>query len=54
VAYNTFEAIVPRPHASSIIVIPIDYGADVTCLRVRSGTALVPVAQSSSKHKISY
>jgi hypothetical protein len=48
-AYHSFETVVARPHAGSIIVVPLGFGADVSFLKVRSGTALVPVVQSANR-----
>jgi hypothetical protein len=48
-AYRSFEAVVARPPAGSIIVVPLGFATDVSWLKVRSGTALVPVPQSADR-----
>jgi hypothetical protein len=48
-AYHTFLAVVAKPHPGSLIVLPPNYGNDVTWLKVRSGTAIVPVPQSADR-----
>jgi hypothetical protein len=48
-AYRTFQAVVFKPRAGSIIVVPAGFGVDVSWLKVRSGTAIVPVVQSADR-----
>jgi hypothetical protein len=48
-AYRSFEAVVFKPMAGSSITVPAEFGIDVTWLRVRSGTAIVPVIQSADR-----
>jgi hypothetical protein len=49
VAYNSFEVVVPRPPPNASITMPLDMGGGVAFVRVRSGTALVPVAQDADR-----
>jgi hypothetical protein len=49
VAYNTFEVVVPRPPVGASITVPIGLGSGVQQLKVRSGTALLPVVQEQDR-----
>jgi hypothetical protein len=48
-AFHTYEAKVPRPPPGSVIVVPVGLGGGVSFVKVRSGTALVPIAQSADR-----
>jgi hypothetical protein len=48
-AFHTYEAVVARPHANSVIVVPLGFGTGVSFLKVRSGTSGVPVIQSADR-----
>jgi hypothetical protein len=48
-AFHSFEVQVPRPPAGAVIVMPLDYGNDVTFIKVRSGAALTPIVQETDR-----
>jgi hypothetical protein len=48
-AVNCFEVVVPRPPPGSTLKLTPDLGRDVNWVKVRSGTASNPVAQSADR-----
>jgi hypothetical protein len=48
-AFRTFEVTVPRPHPGSMLKLSSDLGRDITWVKVRSGTAEIPVVQQADR-----
>src|SRR6516225_3276908 len=48
-AYISYEVTVPNPPPGASITMPLDYGQDVSWLKIRSGTALLPVMQEADR-----